>query len=67
MPPALILGALAAPCRTSDPLLELGVLGFGLFLDGEIGVGVFPHGEKILIGSSRLGFVAGQGVGAALA
>ena len=34
-------------CKTT-PLLQLGVLGFRLFQDGDVGVGVFPEGEGIL-------------------
>jgi len=30
--------------------LQLGVLGFGLLEDGDVGVGVFPEGEEILVG-----------------
>jgi hypothetical protein len=36
-------------------LLQLRVLGLGLLQDGNVGVGVFPEGEKILVGSA--GFV----------
>ena len=31
-------------------LLQLGVLGFSLFVDGDVGVGVFPEGEKVFVG-----------------
>jgi hypothetical protein len=30
--------------------LELGVLGLGLFQDGDVGVGVFPEGEEVFVG-----------------
>jgi hypothetical protein len=33
------------------PLLQLCVFGFGLFQNGDIGVGVFPEGEKIVVGN----------------
>ena len=46
-------------------LLELSVLCFGLLVDGDVGVGVVPEGEKILIRGLRLGPVALHGVGAA--
>jgi hypothetical protein len=29
-------------------LLQLRVFGFGLFQDGDVGIGVFPEGEEIL-------------------
>ena len=32
-------------------LLQLRVLGFGLLQDGDVGVGVFPEGEEIFVGS----------------
>ena len=31
--------------------LQLRVLRFGLLQDGDVGIGVFPEGEEILIGS----------------
>jgi hypothetical protein len=34
-------------------LLQLRVLRLGLFQDGDVGVGVFPEGEEILIGGER--------------
>src|SRR5271165_167919 len=37
---------------------QLGVLGFGLLVDGDIGIGVFPEGEKILIRLARGSLVA---------
>ena len=30
-------------------LLQLRVLGFGFFQDEDVGVGVFPEGEEVLI------------------
>jgi hypothetical protein len=39
-------------------LLQLRVLRLGLLQDGNIGVGVFPQGEKILVGSLGLCGVA---------
>ena len=32
-------------------LLQLRVLGFGLFQDGDVGVGVLPEGEEISVGA----------------
>jgi hypothetical protein len=34
-------------------LLQLRVLGFGLLVDGNVGVGDFPEGEEILVGGER--------------
>jgi hypothetical protein len=36
--------------RTVIGLFQLAVLGFSLFEDGEVGVGVFPEGKEILVG-----------------
>ena len=38
-------------------LLQLRVLCFGFLQDGDVGVGVFPEGEEILIGGFRFGVV----------
>ena len=38
----------------------------GVFQDGDVGIGVFPQGEEVLISAAALGGVAGQRVGAAL-
>jgi hypothetical protein len=43
-------------------LLQLGVLGFGLFQD--VDVGVFPEGKEILISGTGLGCVSLHGVSA---
>ena len=42
--------------------MQLGVLGFGFFQDGDVGVGVFPQHEEILIGGTGFGGVALHGV-----
>ena len=34
-------------------LLKFRVLGFRLLQDGNVGVGVFPEGEEVLVGSER--------------
>ncbi len=34
-------------------LLQLRVLAFGLFQDGDVGIGVFPEGEEILVTGER--------------
>jgi len=33
--------------------LQLRVLGFGLLQDGDVGVGVFPEGEEVVVGGER--------------
>jgi hypothetical protein len=38
-------------------LLQLRVLPLGFFQDGNVGVGVFPQREKILVGGAGLGGV----------
>src|SRR5712692_776521 len=45
-------------------LLQLGVLGLGLLQDWDVGVGVFPLGEEILVGGACFGRVTLQSVGA---
>ena len=45
-------------------LLQLCVLRLRLLVDGNVGVSVFPEGEKILIGGLRLGPIALHGIGA---
>src|SRR5579863_10733991 len=45
-------------------LLELGVLGLGLDQHGNVGVGVFPRGQEVLVGGSSLRLVALKRVGA---
>jgi hypothetical protein len=43
--------------RTS---LQLGVLRLGFLQDGDVGVGVFPEGEEILVCNSELGDIPGE-------
>ena len=40
--------------RVPDELLELGVLCLGLLQDRDVGVGVFPECEEILVGGFHL-------------
>src|SRR5215831_5657338 len=47
------------------PSLTFRVLGLGLLQDGDVGVGVFPEREEILVSRLRFGGVTLQGVGAA--
>lgn len=42
-------------------LLKFDVFGFGLLEDGEVGVGVFPEREEILVGGAGSGGFAGGG------
>ncbi len=42
---------------------ELGVFGFGREQDGDVGVGVFPEGEEILVGGAGFGVVSLEGIG----
>ena len=49
------------------PLLQLRKLGFGLFENGDAGVGIFPEREEILVCRFRFCGVAAEGVGAAQA
>jgi hypothetical protein len=46
-------------------LLQFCVLRLGFFQDGDVGVGVLPEGEEVLIGSAGFRFVAGERVSAA--
>ena len=45
-----------APAEGAGTSLQLCVLCFGFFQDGEVGVGVFPEGEEVLVGV--LGFAS---------
>src|ERR1700752_3750589 len=45
-------------------LLQPRVLGLGLLQDGDVGVGVFPEGEEVLVGGAGFGSVVLQDVGA---
>jgi len=38
---------------TGESLLQPCVLGFGLLQDGDVGVGIFPKGEEILVSGER--------------
>src|SRR5271168_2785068 len=42
--------------------LQLRVLRFGFFQDGDVGVGVFPEGKKILVGGPGLGCVTAEDI-----
>jgi hypothetical protein len=48
--------------QLSMGLSQLRVLGFGLFQDGDVGVGVFPEGEELFVGGAGVGGVACQHV-----
>src|SRR5215469_8484285 len=44
-------------------LLQLGVLGFGLFQDGDVWVGVFPESEEVVVSGFRFGWGARERIG----
>ena len=45
-------------------LLQLRILGFGLFQDWNVGIGVLPEGEEVLVSRTSFGGVALQRIGA---
>ena len=49
--------------KHSPVSLQLPVLRLGMLQDGDVGVGVFPEGEEVLILGSGLHRIAGEGVG----
>jgi hypothetical protein len=53
-------------CAAQPPvgLWEFGVFGFSLEEDGDVGVGVFPGGEEVLIGGAGFGGVVREDSGA---
>ena len=40
--------------RQATSLLQFGVFGFGFVQQRKVGIGIFPGGEKILIGDASL-------------
>jgi len=50
----------AAPwnCGNNAGYCSFAVFRFGLLLDGDIGIGVFPEGEKVLVLGCRFGGVS---------
>jgi hypothetical protein len=46
------------PPGQSRPSPQLRVLGLGLLEDGDVGVGIFPQCEEVLIGRLGIGGVA---------
>ena len=52
-PPALVRTALSDKMPSNSQLLKIRVFRLGLLQDGDVGVGVFPGREEILIGSHR--------------
>src|SRR5260370_17581858 len=46
------------------PLLQLRVLGPGFLQNGDVGIGVFPESEEVLIGSLGFRGVAGEDISA---
>jgi hypothetical protein len=51
----------------TKPSPQLRVLGLGLLQDGDVGVGVFPQREEVLICRAGLGGLALKRIGAAQA
>jgi hypothetical protein len=45
-------------CLRCMALLQLGILGLGLFIDGNVGVGAFPQSKEVLVGGFRFGVIA---------
>jgi len=45
-------------------LLQFRLLDFGFFEDGDLGISILPHGEKVLVGGARFCGVSLQGVSA---
>ena len=43
--------------------MQLRIFCFGLLEDGDVGVGVFPEGEEIVVGGGGLGGVTLHGIG----
>ena len=40
--------------RTAErPLLQRRILGFCLLQDGDVGIGIFPEGQKVFVGGER--------------
>jgi hypothetical protein len=50
--------------RSCPQLLQLGILRFSLLQDGDIGIGIFPEGEEILVSGACAGGVARKRAGA---
>ena len=44
-------------------LLQLRVLRLGFFQDGDVGVGVFPESEEIVVGCAGFRYITLHGVG----
>jgi len=51
--------------RFLNKLLQLCVLRLGLLQDGDVGVGVFPEGEEIIVGGAGFDGVVLHGIGSA--
>src|SRR6202158_5620555 len=51
-------------CVAQKRLLQLRVLRFGFLQDGDVGVGVFPEGEEVLVCTLRFGRITCHRVGA---
>src|ERR1700689_5332649 len=49
------IGSRRKPSGSANGLLQLGVLRLGFLQDGDVGVGVFPEREEVLICSAGFG------------
>ena|SRR5437667_12638587 len=52
-----------ATLKAAKRLLQLRVLRLGFLQDGDVGVGIFPEREEVLIGSAALGSFARERIG----
>ena len=43
------------------PSLQRRILGFCLFQDGDVGIGIFPEGQKVFVGGERA-YAGGIGI-----
>ena len=61
MPNRFFVNNMRARTRSSVGLLQLRILRLGFLEDGDVGVGVFPEAEEVLVGSACAGRIAAQG------
>src|SRR5262249_21332551 len=52
---SIVVGRVGDTCGAAEISLQLRVLGLGFLRDGDVGVGVFPQVEQILIGGVGFG------------
>jgi len=44
----------------AEASVQFGIFGVGLFQNGNVGIGVLPQGEKVLIGEAAFRLIAGK-------